>query len=87
MKRFALIGNTLTHSFSKSYFQSKFEREGIEDATYENIEITSEEELKKLLAQHYFDGFNVTIPWKEDVLKFVSEVSPECNAIQSANAL
>ena len=87
MKRFALIGNPLTHSFSKSYFQSKFEREGIEDATYENIEITSEEELKKLLAQHYFDGFNVTIPWKEDVLKFVSEVSPECKAIQSANVL
>jgi shikimate dehydrogenase len=87
MKRFALIGNPLTHSFSKSYFQSKFEREGIEDATYENIEITSEEELKNLLAQHYFDGFNVTIPWKEDVLKFVAEISPECKAIQSANVL
>jgi shikimate dehydrogenase len=87
MKRFALIGNPLTHSFSKSYFQSKFEREGIEDATYENIEITSEEELKNLLAQHYFDGFNVTIPWKEDVLKFVSEISPECKVIQSANVL
>jgi shikimate dehydrogenase len=87
MKRFALIGNPLTHSFSKSYFQSKFEREGIEDATYENIEITSEEELKNLLAQYYFDGFNVTIPWKEDILKFVSELSPECKAIQSANVL
>ena len=87
MKRFALIGNPLTHSFSKSYFQSKFEREGIEDASYENIEITSEEELKNLLSQKHFDGFNVTIPWKEEVLKFVSEVSPECNVIQSANVL
>ncbi|MFM2157093.1 MAG: shikimate dehydrogenase [Bacteroidota bacterium] len=87
MKRFALIGNPLTHSFSKSYFQAKFEREGIEDATYENIEITSEEELKNILAQKVFHGFNVTIPWKEDVLKFVSEISPECKAIQSANVL
>ena len=87
MKRFALIGNPLIHSFSKSYFQSKFEREGIEDATYENIEIASEEELKDLLAQRHFDGFNVTIPWKEDVLKFVAEISPECNAIKSANVL
>jgi shikimate dehydrogenase len=87
MKRFALIGNPLTHSFSKSYFQSKFEREGIEDASYENIEITSEEELKNLLSQKHFDGFNVTIPWKEEVLKFVSEVSSECNVIQSANVL
>jgi shikimate dehydrogenase len=87
MKRFALIGNPLTHSFSKSFFQSKFEREGIEDVTYENIEITSEEELQKLLANNYFDGFNVTIPWKEEVLKFVSEISPECDAIQSANVL
>lgn len=87
MKRFALIGNPLTHSFSKSYFQSKFEREGITDVTYENIEITSEEELKNLLAQKHFDGFNITIPWKEEVLKFVEEISPECNAIQSANVL
>ena len=62
MKRFALIGKTLTHSFSKSYFQSKFEREGIEDATYENIEIESEEELKDLIAHKHFDGFNITIP-------------------------
>lgn len=87
MKRFALIGNPLTHSFSKSYFQSKFEREGITDVTYENIEITSEEELKNLLAQKHFDGFNITIPWKEEVLKFVEKISPECNAIQSANVL
>lgn len=87
MKRFALIGNPLTHSFSKSYFQSKFEREGILDASYENIEITSEEELKNLLAQKHFDGFNVTIPWKEEVLKHVDDASPECNAIQSANVL
>jgi shikimate dehydrogenase len=49
MKRFALIGNPLTHSFSKSYFQSKFEREGIEDVTYENIEIASEEELRNCI--------------------------------------
>jgi shikimate dehydrogenase len=87
MKRFALIGNPLTHSFSKSYFQSKFEREGIEDATYENIEIASEEDLKNLLAQKHFDGFNITIPWKEEVLKLANELSDECVAIQSANVL
>ena len=87
MKRFALIGNPLSHSFSKSYFLSKFEREGIQDVSYENIEITSEEELNNLLSKHFFDGFNVTIPWKENVLKFVSEISPECAAIQSANVL
>lgn len=87
MKQFALIGNPLTHSFSKSYFQAKFEREGISDVTYENIEIASEEELKHLLEQKYFDGFNITIPWKESVLKLVSEASEECKAIQSANVL
>ncbi len=87
MKRFALIGNPLTHSFSKSYFQSKFEREGIEDASYENIEITSVEELRNLLEQKIYDGFNVTIPWKEEVLNHVADASPECDAIQSANVL
>ena len=38
MDKFGLIGFPLGHSFSKNYFNEKFENEGI-DARYINFEI------------------------------------------------
>ena len=40
MKIYGLIGKQLTHSFSKSYFKKKFEKEKITDAKYINFEIS-----------------------------------------------
>ncbi|RYE30511.1 MAG: shikimate dehydrogenase, partial [Sphingobacteriaceae bacterium] len=39
MKKFGLIGFPLTHSFSKKYFTEKFEKEGIEDTSYDLFEL------------------------------------------------
>ena len=55
MKRFALIGHPLGHSFSKSYFQSKFEREGLAGFRYENVEIENEETLKALILLDFYE--------------------------------
>ena len=35
MRSFGLIGYPLGHSFSPAYFEEKFKREGIEDASYQ----------------------------------------------------
>ena len=35
--KLALIGKSLSHSFSKSYFMAKFERENL-NASYDNLE-------------------------------------------------
>ena len=48
MDKYGLIGYPLGHSFSKSYFNEKFENEGI-DATYINYEILSVEELPEIV--------------------------------------
>jgi shikimate dehydrogenase len=87
MKRFALIGHPLGHSFSKSYFQSKFEREGLAGFRYENVEIENEETLKAFISESKYDGVNITIPWKEKVLEIVSELSDESKSIGSVNVL
>ena len=87
MKRFALIGYPLGHSFSKSYFHLKFEREGLTEFSYENIEIEDEKSLKEFIEAGQFDGVNITIPWKQKSLECLVELSEECKKIGSVNVL
>lgn len=89
MKRYGLIGYPLSHSFSKKYFEDKFQREGITDCVYELFSIPSIDELGNVLAAHSdLAGLNVTIPYKQLVLPYLSDIShlPErllaCNCIK-----
>ena len=62
MDKYGLIGYPLGHSFSKNYFNEKFENEGI-DAQYINFEIPSIENLTEILDSNpELKGLNVTIP-------------------------
>ncbi|MBI3481684.1 MAG: shikimate dehydrogenase, partial [Bacteroidetes bacterium] len=40
-KKFGLIGSTVSHSFSKSYFDEKFFREGLRDCHYDLYALNS----------------------------------------------
>ncbi|MEI2709918.1 MAG: hypothetical protein V9E96_13055 [Chitinophagaceae bacterium] len=40
MKLYGLIGFPLTHSFSKKYFDNKFESEQITNCSFSNFEIS-----------------------------------------------
>ena len=48
MKLYGLIGKSLAHSFSKNYFEGKFERNGI-DARYENFEFEKAADIRSRL--------------------------------------
>ncbi|MCG2614985.1 shikimate dehydrogenase [Terrimonas sp. NA20] len=88
MRLFGLIGNPLTHSFSKKYFTEKFEREGLTDCRYELFPISSIEELPKLLRDHpELCGLNVTIPYKEQVLSYLNEENELVQAIRACNCI
>ena len=49
MKTYGLIGKSLSHSFSKNFFESKFERENIKDVRYLNFELADIEDLPNLI--------------------------------------
>lgn len=91
MKRFGLIGKTLKHSFSKTFFEKKFQEQGISDCSYENFELQSIQDFPKLLNNPDLKGLNVTIPYKEEVLQFLNsknEIVEEvgaCNCIKLNN--
>jgi len=88
MRLFGLIGYPLGHSFSKKYFTVKFEKEGLENCRYENFPIESIEELEDLLEnQPELEGLNVTIPYKEMVLSFLDDSSPEVKEIRACNCI
>ncbi|MGB6037553.1 MAG: shikimate dehydrogenase [Cryomorphaceae bacterium] len=86
MSRFGLIGKSLSHSFSKDYFQKKFADLQIQ-ATYENFELVEIEEIKNLFSNENLSGLNVTIPYKEAVLPFLDEIDPIAREVGSVNTV
>lgn len=87
MQTFGLIGYPLGHSFSQNFFSSKFQNEGI-DAQYLNFEIPTIEDLTAILKTHSsLQGFNVTIPYKEKIIPFLSGISDEAKAIGAVNVV
>ena len=88
MKRYGLIGYPLGHSFSARYFADKFAREGIADCRYDLYELKTIEELPALLeAQPELRGFNVTIPYKQQIIPYLDDLSPETRMIGAVNCV
>lgn len=87
-KKYGLIGATVSHSFSKSYFDEKFFREGLRDYHYDLYSLPKIDDLKKLLEETpELEGLNVTIPYKEQVVKFLNEIDPEAKKIGAVNVI
>ena len=87
MKQYGLIGKTLGHSFSKSYFENKFIKEQIQNAFYSNFPLESIEEFKSLIKKTTFRGLNVTIPYKSSIIPFLDELSEEAKSIGAVNTI
>lgn len=88
MRQFGLLGKSLKHSFSKSYFTQKFAQEGLTDHQYENFELESIAQLPQLIAQlPFLQGFNITIPYKEEVLSFLHGKNKVVQSIGACNCV
>jgi len=88
MQRYGLIGYPLGHSFSKQYFTQKFEREGIQHAQYELFPLENIADLPALLAQNpELRGLNVTIPYKETVIPFLTALDETARAVGAVNCI
>lgn len=87
-KVFGLIGGTVSHSFSKSYFDEKFFREGLRDYRYELFPLGAINEIEALLeGTKGLSGLNVTIPYKEQVIKYLDEVDGFAKKIGAVNVI
>lgn len=88
MTVFGLIGQTLSHSFSKSYFEKKFGDLGLGDHEYRNFELANIHGFPAILkADPDLKGLNVTYPYKEAVIEYLDELSPEAAEIGAVNCV
>ena len=86
MKHYGLIGEKLGHSLSQPIHEAIFREMGI-DADYRIIEIPRNDfvpRTQELLAT--LDGFNVTIPYKQDVMPLLETIDPAA-AIGAVNTI
>jgi shikimate dehydrogenase len=87
-KKFGLIGATVSHSFSKAYFDEKFFNEGLRDYHYDLYPLENVDELQTLLKENpELVGLNVTIPYKEQVVKFLNDIDPFAKSIGAVNVI
>lgn len=88
MKHYALIGEKLGHSLSVPIHEAMFERLGI-DADYRLVEIPRDEHFQEnvraLMTQ--VDGFNITIPYKQDVMPLLDTIDPKAARIGAVNTV
>ena len=79
MKKFGLIGKNISYSESKNIFNSY----NFEDASYDIYDVdTLDKDFLKTL-----DGFNVTTPYKVEIIKYLDSLSPIAKEIGSVNCV
>ncbi len=87
MDKYGLIGYPLEQSFSQKHFANKFKKEAI-DAEYINFEIESIGEFPEIIEDNeQLKGLNVTIPYKERVLPFLTELDCDAEKIGAVNTI
>ena len=86
--KFGLLGEHLSHSYSKKIHEDLFLLKKI-DATYDLIEI-SEDQLKEYINKirnKEYQGYNVTIPYKKTVMKYLDVIDPVAKDIGAVNTI
>jgi shikimate dehydrogenase len=85
-KRYGIIGYPLSHSFSPGYFTKKFHDLGLSDHEYKAYPIQHILELEDVLKQGVV-GFNVTIPYKQDVIDQLDSLDESASAVGAVNCV
>ena len=78
--KYGLIGEKLGHSFSKEI------HEMIGYYKYEIHEV-AKEDIESFMKEKDFLGINVTIPYKETVIPYLDEISPQALSIGAVNTI
>lgn len=77
---YGLIGEKLGHSYSKPI------HEMLADYTYEICPLSGEE-FPEFMKRKEFKAINVTIPYKKDVMPYLSEIDDKAAAIGAVNTI
>ncbi len=87
--KFGLVGKNISYSFSRKYFTDKFQKLGLNSFRYDNYDIPEIEEFPFILYhnEENFQGFSVTIPYKQSIMKYLDEVDVDAQNIGAVNTI
>ena len=85
--KFGLVGRNISYSFSKKYFEQKFQKLLLNNHSYEIFDTENLDHIKDLFATENLKGLNVTIPYKEQIIPFIDELSEEAQEIGAINCI
>ena len=85
--KFGLIGRNISYSFSKKYFEQKFQKLLLNNHFYEILYFQNLDKISELLKTKNLIGLNVTIPYKEQIIPFIDELSQEAQEIGAINCI
>ena len=88
MKKFLVIGNPIQHSLSPNLHNYWFKKNNIK-AIYEKklIDENNISEIILDIKKDKIQGVNVTVPFKNKVIKYIDQLTDEANESQSVNTL
>jgi shikimate dehydrogenase len=84
--QYGLIGFPIGHSFSKIFFEDKFNRLNSTDS-YKLYELENINELQPLLKRTSLKGLNVTIPYKQSVISFLDNQDKSALLVGAVNVI
>lgn len=87
MKKLGLIGKNISYSFSRKYFSDKFEKEQIKNLEYINFDVENLSKIPSILRDTNHLGFNVTIPYKEQIITFLDTLDAHAKNIGAVNTI
>ena len=88
MKKYLVIGNPIKHSLSPKLHNYWIKINNI-DAIYEKKQL-NEEELENIIfnvKKNEIHGINVTVPFKNKIIPYIDQLSPEAEKTQSVNTI
>lgn len=87
-KVFGLIGQSLSHSFSKEYFTKKFTALHLSEYVYELWELKDLQSIRSFIkSKENVIGFNVTIPYKTEIIRYLDNISDDVKKINACNCV
>ncbi|MFN4298993.1 MAG: shikimate dehydrogenase family protein [Thermaurantimonas sp.] len=86
-KIIGLIGYPLSHSYSPKIWKKLFEQEDLSEFSYQLFEISDIRQVSRLLKDESIIGFNVTIPYKREILNYLHDLTPEAQGVGAVNTV
>lgn len=87
-KLFGLLGKDIAYSFSRGYFSDKFKKLDLKNHKYINFDLQRIDDFPNAIKENKnLKGMNVTIPYKQAVMPFLSKLDETAKEIGAVNTI